>query len=107
MAFLTILREITPSPSLVAYFRNEDTAESMYEFADGRYYIDNDRPRDAEISVEIAGGGVREPGCTRGFAIVDENWNIQGRFRDLAKAEAAVQGAKMSLAVDIEADESE
>lgn len=57
-------------------------------------YIDNDYPRDAEISQAAIEN-------TEGFAIADTNGKIIAKFDTLPEAEAARTGAKVEMKVEV------
>ncbi len=94
MAGIQIYRELSdPSPSLVAWL---EVREQLIVVKDPKgvehSYIDNDTPRDSDITDEIVGGeGTAFPGCTLGFAIFDGDGNFVARYakHNLKKAEIA------------------
>lgn len=94
MAGVQIYRElVNPSPDLVTWL---DARDQLIVVKDPKgiehSYIDNDTPRDSDITDEIVGGdGTPFPGCTLGFAIFDGEGEFVAQYakHNLDKAEAA------------------
>jgi hypothetical protein len=57
--------------------------------------VENDLPRDPEISEAIIGGPVYGPGLTIGFGVYDDEGNRIGMYNSVAKAEAAAEQARV------------
>ena len=120
-----VYREIAdPSPSLMEWL---DVRGQLFEIQDPKgkthLYIENDIPRDADITEEIVGrqtqvikDGKGRPmsfpgmeGCTVGFALFAENrdagtFDHIGTYRSLDRAEKAAAGAKVVVRADVEAE---
>lgn len=102
-----VYREIAdPSPTLLQWLEERD---QLYPVIDDkgkeRLYVENDFPRDADISEELVGGR-QFPGCTVGFALFDDDGNFIGSYRSLDRALAAQASARVvvSAEVDVEPD---
>lgn len=63
-------------------------------------FIDNDLPRDADITIAIVAN-------TSGFALFTEDGEYVGAYRSLDRAIAAQNGAKLVVTADVEADPDE
>jgi hypothetical protein len=64
------------------------------------YFIDNDLPRDSDITEEIVAN-------TKGFALFTEEGKYIGSYRSLDRAVAAQAGAKIVVQADVDADPDE
>lgn len=64
--------------------------------------VENDLPRDPEITEAIIGGGAYGPGLTLGFGVYDDEGNRIGMYNSVDKAEAAAKAAQV---VTLDSDE--
>lgn len=101
MEGLVIYRELSdPSPSLVDWLEARD---QLFVVVDPKgvehSYIDNDTPRDSDITDEIVGstnqGAVPFPGCTRGFALFTADGDYVATFASLDRAISAKADARI------------
>lgn len=103
-----IYRELSPnaSESLLKWL---DVRGQLFEVQDpkGRthYFIDNDVPRESDITLEIVGGevvgGASLPGCTVGFALFTVEGDYIGSYRSLDKAIKAAENVKIVVSADV------
>jgi len=63
-------------------------------------FVDNDLPRDSEITEALVGNTV-------GFALFTEDGEYVGSYRALDRAIAAQKGARLVVTADVEADPDE
>lgn len=109
---LVIYRELAdPSPTLVEWLEARD---QLFVVQDPRgvehSYIDNDTPRDSDITDEIVGnthqGAVPFPGCTKGFALFTADGVYVASYATLDKAIQAKSNARIvtTAAVENEGD---
>lgn len=96
MAGVNVYRELNgPSDSLVKWLEDRD---QIYFVVDpkGRehMFVDNDLPRDADISEELVKHKM--------FAIFTEEGDYIGSYRDLDRAIKAAKSAKVVVATDVE-----
>lgn len=63
-------------------------------------YVDNDRPRDAELTDELMKH-------TLGFGVAKGDGQIIGKFKKLQQAEAARANAKITFDVNVDVDGEE
>lgn len=64
--------------------------------------VENDLPRDPEITEAIIGGGAYGPGLTLGFGVYDDEGNRIGMYSSVDRAEAAAEKARV---VTLDSDE--
>lgn len=111
MEGLTIYRELGDPPAdLLAWLEARDQLFTPIDpKGRERIYVENDFPRPSEITREIVGDEPGKgsqyatyPGCTVGYAVFNAAGEFVGQFNALDKAERAVAGAKVKLAVDID-----
>lgn len=112
MDSLVIYRELSdPSPDLIAWLEARD---QLFVVQDPRgvehSYIDNDTPRDSDITDEIVGNkgqpGVAYPGCTKGFALFTAEGDYVAAYATLDRAIAAKANARIVTTAKVE-DEGE
>ena len=92
-----IYREIAdPSSRLLAWLENRN---QLWVISDPKgnehLFIDNDTPRDPDITIEIVTRTV-------GFALFTEDGDYIGSYRSLDRAITAQQGAKLVVQADVE-----
>lgn len=117
MEGLTIYRELAPTAprDLIEWL---DARDQLFQPTDAkgveRTFVENDFPRPSEITREIVGDEpgmgsqyATYPGCTIGFAVFDQQGQFVAEFRSLDRAQRAVAGAKVQLAVDIDVPDEE
>lgn len=101
---VVVYRELSPEmPEHVRQWL--DKRSQLIEIQDKKgnthYIIENDTPRDAEVTEAIVG----PPGCTIGFGVYTDEGNRVGMYRDVKGAEEAAQKARMvSFESDIEVE---
>ena len=111
MEGLTIYRELGDPPADLRQWLED--RDQLFTPLDNkgreRTYVENDFPRPSEITREIVGDEPGKgsqyatyPGCTVGFAVFDAAGQFVGQFNALDKAERAVAGATVKLAVDLD-----
>src|SRR3990167_7345508 len=95
-----IYRELQdPSDSLAAWLEARDQVWVLMDAKDNaHYFIDNDLPRDSDITEEIVAN-------TRGFALFTEDGKYIGSYRSLDRAIVAQNGAKIVVQADVEGAE--
>jgi hypothetical protein len=76
----------------LAQFEKLDPERPEVIFLGG--YVDNDYPRDFEITEAVVA-------ATEGFAIADTAGKVIAKFDDLASAESARKGAKVEMKVEV------
>jgi hypothetical protein len=113
MESLVIYRELAdPSPDLVRWLEARD---QLFVVQDPRgvehSYIDNDAPRDSDITDEIIGNknqpGVVYPGCTKGFAVFTADGDYVASYATLDKAIRAKASARIVTSAEIEGVEED
>ena len=95
-----IYRELNePSPGLLAWLEARDQVWVLPGAkGEEHHFIDNDLPRDSEITDEIVAN-------TRGFALFTEEGGYVGSYRSLDRALKAQAGAKVVVQADVEGAE--
>ena len=63
--------------------------------------VENDLPRDPEITEAIIGGPIYGPGLTLGFGVYDDEGNRIGMYSSVERAETAAEKARI---VTLESD---
>jgi hypothetical protein len=96
MAAVSVYRELNaPSPSLIAWLEARD---QLYYVVDPRgvehMFVDNDLPRDQDISEELV--------LHTGFALFGDDGEYIGSYRSLDRAIKAAAGAKTVVTADVE-----
>ena len=103
---LFIMRQIDPQPDLLRALGGLDHVTTL---DDGTHWVNDAQPRDPELNEEIAGGRYADgsvfQGCTVGFGIFDENWNVHAKYRSLDRAQKALVGSKVTLIADIDIED--
>ena len=105
MESLSIYRELSdPSPSLVEWLEARD---QLFVVQDPKgvehVYVDNDTPRDSDITDELVGGPeTPHVGCTKGFALFSADGSYVASFARLDAAIRAKAGARVEIKHSVE-----
>lgn len=101
---IEVYREIDPnvSASLIVWLERRDQLFPITDDKTGveHLFIENDRPRDADITEEIVSHTV-------GFALFGDDGRLLGRYRSLERAINAMQNARIEVRADVDLDEED
>lgn len=100
-----IYRELDPNmPDHVRDWleARQQLIEILDQKGNSHFIIENDLPRDPEVTEGIVGGGPYGPGCTIGFGVYTDEGERVGMYRTVERAEEAAAKARV---VSAESDE--
>ena len=107
---LVVYRELSdPSPSLVQWLEGRDQLFVVLDPKNVEHtYIDNDTPRDQDITHEIVGTPDSPfPGCTKGFALFTAEGDYVCGYNSLIKALEAKANARIVTTPVVDGVEAE
>jgi len=110
MNSLLVYRELSdPSPTLITWL---DARDQLFVVVDPKgvehSYVDNDTPRDSDITDEMVGGAdTPYPGCTKGFALFTIEGDYVASYSSVVRAEEAKANARIVTSAVVEGDKGD